>query len=143
MTTIAEQQPARVPEPSSKNMPARRSMGQAAMLGVGLLAALAATSCCLVPFVLFSVGVSGAWIGNLTALDGYRPLFLGVAFAALAGGGYTMYRRQRRRTKACVEGSYCAQPRAHLTRRIVLWSAIAVFVIALGFPYVLSAIYES
>jgi mercuric ion transport protein len=32
----------------------------------GLLGALAASSCCILPLVLFSLGVSGAWIGNFT-----------------------------------------------------------------------------
>lgn len=34
----------------------------------GILGALAASSCCIIPLVLFSLGISGAWIGNLTAL---------------------------------------------------------------------------
>ncbi len=36
----------------------------------GILGALAASSCCILPLVLvlFSVGISGAWIGNLTEL---------------------------------------------------------------------------
>ena len=28
----------------------------------------AASSCCILPLVLFSLGVSGAWIGNFTQL---------------------------------------------------------------------------
>jgi len=35
----------------------------------GILAALGAASCCVVPFPLFMLGVSGAWIANLTALE--------------------------------------------------------------------------
>ena len=34
----------------------------------GILGALAASSCCIVPLILFSLGIGGAWIGNLTAL---------------------------------------------------------------------------
>ncbi len=29
----------------------------------GILGALAASSCCILPLVLFSLGISGAWIG--------------------------------------------------------------------------------
>ncbi len=41
----------------------------------GILAALGAASCCVIPFALFLAGVSGAWIGNLTALEPYQPVF--------------------------------------------------------------------
>ena len=47
----------------------------------GILGALAASSCCILPVVLFTLGISGAWIGNLTALAPYQPIFL----AATAG----------------------------------------------------------
>ncbi|MCB1719999.1 MAG: mercury transporter MerT, partial [Candidatus Competibacteraceae bacterium] len=32
----------------------------------GILAALAASTCCIIPLALFSLGVGGAWIGKLT-----------------------------------------------------------------------------
>ncbi len=35
----------------------------------GILATLGASSCCILPLVLFSLGVSGAWVGNLTTLS--------------------------------------------------------------------------
>src|SRR5262249_51569837 len=37
---------------------------QRLMAAVGLVGALAASSCCILPLVLFSLGVSGAWIGK-------------------------------------------------------------------------------
>ena len=52
-------------------------------LAAGGLAAILASTCCLGPLVLVALGVSGAWIGNLTALEPYRPVFLGVALVAL------------------------------------------------------------
>ena len=42
----------------------------------GILGAIAASSCCIAPLVLFSLGISGAWIGNLTALAPYQPYFV-------------------------------------------------------------------
>ena len=47
----------------------------------GILAAIAASSCCIVPLLLFSLGVSGAWIGNLTGLAPYQPIFVAVTLA--------------------------------------------------------------
>ncbi|MBI4487071.1 MAG: hypothetical protein HY655_13765, partial [Acidobacteria bacterium] len=38
-------------------------------LYVGGLAAILASTCCLGPLVLLMLGFSGAWIGNLTALE--------------------------------------------------------------------------
>jgi mercuric ion transport protein len=50
----------------------------------GVLGALAASSCCILPLVLFGLGVSGAWIGNLTRLAPYQPYFIVATAAALA-----------------------------------------------------------
>lgn len=41
----------------------------------GLVGALLASSCCIVPLVLLTLGVSGAWIGNLTGLGTLSGLF--------------------------------------------------------------------
>jgi mercuric ion transport protein len=37
-----------------------------------LFGALAASSCCILPLVLFSLGISGAWISHFTALAPYN-----------------------------------------------------------------------
>jgi mercuric ion transport protein len=50
------------------------------------LAALGAASCCVIPFALFVLGVSGAWIGNLTALEPYQPIFVALAVAFIGCG---------------------------------------------------------
>jgi mercuric ion transport protein len=49
----------------------------------GLLGALAASSCCILPLVLFGLGVSGAWIGNFTRLAPYQPWFIAATLAFL------------------------------------------------------------
>ncbi len=47
----------------------RRQVGRQHLIAAGgILGALAASSCCIVPLVLFGLGIGGAWIGNLTAL---------------------------------------------------------------------------
>lgn len=38
---------------------------------------------CLGPLVLVALGSSGAWIGNLTVLEPYRPICIGAALMAL------------------------------------------------------------
>ncbi len=102
----------------------------------GLLAALGAASCCLLPLGLFLVGVSGAWIGNLTALAPYQPIFLAVALACLAGGFFAVYRKPK--AAACAEGSYCARPASDRIAKVALWSATILIAAALAFPYAAS-----
>lgn len=97
----------------------------------GILAALGAASCCVVPFVLFMLGVSGAWIGNLTALEAYQPVFAAIAVACLGYGFFLVYRKQK---TACAEGTYCANPSSDRVAKIGLWTATLLVIIAVGFP---------
>ena len=43
-----------------------------------MIAGIGASVCCVGPFALLLAGVSGAWIGNLVALEPYRPLAIGI-----------------------------------------------------------------
>ncbi|NOJ49849.1 mercuric transporter MerT family protein [Bradyrhizobium archetypum] len=61
--------------------------GQALMATGGLLGALATSSCCVLRVLLFSLGVSGAWIGYFTRLAPYQPYFLAATLLFL-GTGY-------------------------------------------------------
>jgi mercuric transport protein len=74
----------------------------------------------MVPFALFMLGISGAWIGNLTALERYQPVFAVIAVACLGYGFYLVYRKQK---IACAEGSYCASPSSNRVAKIGLWTA--------------------
>lgn len=118
-----------------KAMPTQKSFDSVAVLSFGgILAALGAATCCVVPFALFLVGVSGAWIGNLTALKTYQPLFVGLAVACLGGGYYAVYRKPK--TADCVEGSYCASPSSRRTAEVGLWIATLLIIIAVCFPLI-------
>jgi mercuric ion transport protein len=109
-----------------------RSPGTAGLASIGgVLAALAAASCCVVPFTLLTLGIGGAWISNLTGLEPYQPIFALLAFGFLAYGFYHVYRKPQ---VACAEGTYCATPSSARTTRIGLWTAVVLIVIALGFP---------
>jgi mercuric ion transport protein len=113
---------------AARDDPARRA--GLVSLG-GILAALGAGACCVVPFALFTLGISGAWISNLTMLEPFQPLFAAVTFGFLGYGFYLVYRKPK---LACVEGSYCAKPSSSRTARIGLWTATLLVVVALGFP---------
>src|SRR5690348_4022606 len=58
-------------------------LDKASLVG-GALAAIVASVCCLGPLVLVSVGISGAWISNLTAFEPYRAYAIGVALLCVA-----------------------------------------------------------
>jgi mercuric ion transport protein len=73
----------------------------------GILGAIAAAACCIAPLVLFSLGISGAWIGNLTALAPYQPYFIAATLVCLGYGYWLAYRRKN---IACAEGAACARP---------------------------------
>lgn len=108
--------------------------GRGALVAGGL-AALLASTCCLGPLVLITLGVSGAWIGNLTALEPYRPIFIGAALVAL----FFAWRRIFRSAQACQPGEVCAAPR---TQRIYLfWVVVALVAVALAFPYIVPLFY--
>jgi mercuric ion transport protein len=97
----------------------------------GIMGALGAASCCVIPFALFLAGVSGAWIGNLTLLEPYQPIFAAVSLAFIGAGAW---RLRKKRQIACADG-YCATPRSDRIARIGLVVAATLVVIAVGFPY--------
>ncbi len=106
--------------------------GQTMLAAGGILAAVGAASCCVVPFALFTLGISGAWIGNLTALEPYQPVFAVLAVACLGYGFYLVYRKPK---IACAdEGSYCANPSSNRVAKIGLWTATVLVIIAVAFP---------
>lgn len=114
---------------------------RATLLSVGgILAALGAASCCVIPFALFLLGVSGAWIGNLTALEPYQPVFAAIAFGFIGYGAYLIYWQPK---AACADDSYCARPASSRLAKIGLWSAGALVGVALGFPYLIRAVFTS
>ncbi|MGH8251926.1 MAG: mercuric ion transporter MerT [Steroidobacteraceae bacterium] len=106
-------------------------------LVVGGLAAILASTCCLGPLVLITLGFSGAWIGNLTVLEPYRPIFIGAALAAL----FFAYRRIFRPVPVCEPGEVCALPQTRRTYKVLFWIVAALVLVALGFPYIVPLFY--
>jgi mercuric ion transport protein len=106
--------------------------GQTLIAAGGLLGALAASSCCILPVVLFSLGVSGAWIGNFTQLAPYQPYFLAATIVFLAAGYWLVHRASKR---ACVDGESCARPLPNRLVKAVLVVATILTMVALGFDF--------
>ena len=111
--------------------PAQQPAVRMGSLALGGLAAILASACCLGPLVLVLLGVSGAWIGNLTRLEPYRPFFLSAAVIAL----FFAWRRIFRPARACTPGEVCAVPHVRTTYKIIFWCVATLVLIAFVFPY--------
>jgi copper chaperone CopZ len=100
------------------------------VLGGALLTSILASACCLVPLALLGLGVSAA--GFSAAFAPYRPAFLAVTAALLAGGFYFAYFRKAK----CAPGAACAVPDPRLKRltRTGLWVASALVAAFALFP---------
>lgn len=88
----------------------------------GIVGALLASSCCVVPLLLVTVGVTGAWIGKLTALEPYSPIFAGIAILCIGLGFWHVYFRGT---------GACATQRSVMVTKALLWFAAVLTVIAL------------
>jgi mercuric ion transport protein len=96
----------------------------------GAVAAVTASVCCVGPLVLLMLGVSGAWIGYLTAFEPYRPILIGVTLVFLG----LAFRRLYLAPQVCAPGKACAAP-AHLTKqRMLFWSVSTLLIALLAFP---------
>ena len=115
-----------------ENIAINSGRGQTLMAVGGLLGALAASSCCILPVVLFSLGVSGAWIGNFTRLAPYQPYFLAATLLFLGTGYWLVHRASKR---ACVDGEACARPLPNQLVKAVLIVATILVMVALGFDF--------
>ncbi|KQT20750.1 MULTISPECIES: mercuric transporter MerT family protein [unclassified Bradyrhizobium] len=99
----------------------------------GIIGALAASSCCIVPLVLFSLGIGGAWISRLTVLAPYKPLFIAATAGMLGYGFYVVYWKSG---QACADGTACTRPVSTRIVRLSLWMATLIVLAAFGFDYV-------
>lgn len=93
----------------------------------GIAGALAASSCCIAPLVLVTLGISGAWIGNLTALESYKWYFVALTLGFLAAGFWHVYFRAK---PDCEDGAYCVRPQSSIITKTALW--VATLLIALS-----------
>jgi mercuric ion transport protein len=100
-------------------------------LAVGGVAAVLASSCCLGPLILVMMGFTGAWIGSLSALEPYRPFFLGFSLVALLLAGFRIFRR----AKDCDVDGTCSTPPKRRTQKFIFSVVALLTVVAFAFPY--------
>lgn len=99
-------------------------------LVAGILAGLTASACCAGPLVLLMLGISGSWIGNLSALEPLRPAFIVLALGLL----FFAYRRIFK-TPACTTDSVCATASGQKTQKTLFWITTLVIFLSIAFPW--------
>ena len=106
-------------------------MKDKAFVGASVVAAVAASLCCILPivFVLLGAGIVGA----AAFFAAWRPLLLVITFGLLGAGFYFAYAGPRE--AACEPGSACEQPASKRAGRVWLWIATALVVLFAAFPY--------
>lgn len=70
-------------------------------------------------------------------LEPYRPIFIGIALAAM----FFAYRRIFRPVQDCKAGEVCALPQVQMAYIVTFWNVAALVMVALAFPYVLPLLY--
>ena len=98
----------------------------------GIIGALLASTCCIGPLVLITLGASGPWIGNLTALKAYQPVFMTISIAFLAYGFWHVYGKSK---PVRDDGADCASPSSYRIVKSALWIATVLVVISLTVDY--------
>src|SRR6516225_9100979 len=96
----------------------------------GIIGALAASSCCILPVALFSLGIGGAWVGNFTQLAPYQPYFITATLAFIGTGYWLAYRSSK---AACAAGEACAGPLSNRLVKIALIAATVIVIAAWAF----------
>lgn len=102
------------------------------LAGGGIVGALLASACCVLPFVLFSLGIGGAWMGQLTALAPYQPWFWTAGAVFVAAGLVSVWRGRR----ACRVNGSCGPSGAQRIAHLALWLAAALLAVSALWPIV-------
>jgi mercuric ion transport protein len=106
-------------------------------LAAGVLAAIGASLCCVVPLVLLALGIGGAWIANLTALEPYRPIFIGLTLLFLG----LAFRQLYVTAPVCAPGTACADSKVLARQRTVFWVVVVLLSALLAVPWLAPLFY--
>ena len=109
----------------------RKPAPESSALMTGGLAAFLTGVCCVVPLILVSVGLGGAWLANLRAFEPYRWIFIGVALVALAFA----WKRIFRPAAECKPGELCSRPRVKRAYKIGFWAVALLLLFMAVSPY--------
>ncbi len=110
------------------------SIGVKTSLTSGILASIATSLCCIAPLVLLMLGISGAWISNLVALEPYSPIFIVVALTALFFAYRGIFVK-----KSCSssDDKLCTKPSVSKLYKIIFFVVAIMVVLSIVAPYVI------
>lgn len=97
-----------------------------------IVSAVAASSCCVVPLILVSLGISGTWVGSLTALEQYKPIFLTMTVLALAAGFWQVYFKSK---VTCEGNNYCKPLTSGRAVKYELWIATLITLLSTSIDF--------
>jgi len=124
--------------PSTQTSNATDSSEPAPSAGVGkgtligsIIAGIAASTCCLGPLLLLTLGISGSWIGNLSAMEPFRPYFIGLTLILLG----LAFRKLYLVPQSCAVDAPCATPSNLRKQRIIFWIVSVFVLIVMSFPW--------
>lgn len=94
---------------------------ESASIAAGAASALGASTCCVLPFALVSMGIGGTWIAQLRALEQFQWVFIGLAATAF---GYAFYRLYLRPAPCGPENACTPATRRH--QRVAFWATLII-----------------
>lgn len=131
MSSIEETDPVLSENTDRQAAVSGRSPSSKGTLIAGLITGITASACCLGPLLLLMLGISGSWIGNLTALEPYRPIFIGITLLFLGLAFRQLYLVPQR----CAVDTPCAQPANLRRQRLVFWLVTIAVALMVAFPW--------
>ena len=109
---------------------------ETASLGAGLVSALGASTCCVLPLALVSAGLGGAWVAQLRALERFAPVFIAIAVLAFAYAFYRLYLMPA----ACAPAAACGTVTNRRRQRIAFWATLVTAKALILFPIVYASL---
>jgi mercuric ion transport protein len=120
--------------PSNKFTSQMATFNVKGSLFAGALAAIGASVCCAGPLMLLILGIGGAWVANLTALEPLRPWLIGATLLFLG----LAYRRLYLQPQVCDPGTPCAEPIVLRRQRSIFWVVALALLALLSVPWLAS-----
>lgn len=108
-----------------------RPAPESASIAVGAISAFGASTCCMLPLVLVSAGVGGAWVAQVRELERFYYVFVALAIGAF---GYAFYRLYLR-PAPCTPDTACVTPLVRRRQRIAFWATLVVAKALVLFPF--------
>jgi mercuric ion transport protein len=112
-------------------------------LALAGIAALLASTCCVVPLLFAIVGISGAWISRLRVLEPYSSALIGLAVVSLVVAAWGLFRPARADESCATVGASDVEAcrRSNARARGWFWLVAVLTVIPIIVPLVAPLFY--